>query len=41
MKEVEGVADEELDEGSSQELDEKTVEEQGLKRPGGPSEQSA
>ncbi|XP_043316145.1 testis-specific Y-encoded protein 1-like [Cervus canadensis] len=38
MEEVEVVADEERDQGSSQELEEKTVEEQGLERPGGPSE---
>ena len=33
------MADEEWDEGSYQELEEKTVEEQGLERPGGPSRQ--
>ncbi|KAF4008076.1 hypothetical protein G4228_019675 [Cervus hanglu yarkandensis] len=38
MEEVEVVADEERDQGSSQELEEKTVEELGLERPGGPSE---
>ncbi|KAF4008065.1 hypothetical protein G4228_019620 [Cervus hanglu yarkandensis] len=40
-EEVEVVADEERDQGSSQELEEKTLEEQGLERPGGPSEQPA
>ncbi|KAF4008096.1 hypothetical protein G4228_019709 [Cervus hanglu yarkandensis] len=35
------VADEEQDQGSSQELEEKMVEEQCLERPGGPSERSA
>ncbi|KAB0337008.1 hypothetical protein FD755_025777, partial [Muntiacus reevesi] len=41
MEEVEVVADEERDQGSSQELEEKTVEEQGLERPRGPSERPA
>ncbi|KAB0337112.1 hypothetical protein FD755_025740, partial [Muntiacus reevesi] len=38
MEEVEVVADEERDQGSSQQLEEKTVEEQGLERPRDPSE---
>ncbi|KAF4008596.1 hypothetical protein G4228_020361 [Cervus hanglu yarkandensis] len=38
MEEVEAVADEEQDQGSSQELKEKTLQKQGLERPGGPSE---
>ena len=38
MEEVEVVADEEQKQGSSQDLKEKTLEEQGLERPGGPSE---
>ncbi|OWK14940.1 hypothetical protein Celaphus_00000474 [Cervus elaphus hippelaphus] len=39
MEEVEVVADKEQEQQSSQELEEKTVEEQGLKRHGGLSEQ--
>ena len=38
MKEVEVVVGEEQEQQPSQELGEKTVEEQGQKRPGGPSE---
>lgn len=41
MEEVEVVIDEERDQGFSQELKEKTLEEQGLERPGGPSERPA
>nr|XP_019812134.1 PREDICTED: testis-specific Y-encoded protein 1-like [Bos indicus] len=41
MEEVEVVADEEQKQWSSQELEEKTVEEQGQDRPGGPSEHQA
>ncbi|XP_060994108.1 testis-specific Y-encoded protein 1-like [Dama dama] len=41
MEEVEVVADEERDQGSSPDLKEKTLEEQGLERPGGPSERPA
>ena len=38
MEEVEAVADEQWEQWSSQELEEKTVKEQGQDRPGGPSE---
>ncbi|KAJ1057321.1 hypothetical protein K5549_022061 [Capra hircus] len=38
IEDVEVVADEEQQQGSSQELEEKTVEEQSQERPGGPSE---